>query len=276
MEREGICRNFYLTAMSAALTLNFFKMHKDAVKLLNDFPQMISHVNCMLQENLMTKPVYLAFDIDGTIYDAGNILEEAFAEAVASLVKSGDYGDIKAPSREAITATLGYPLEKICLMLFPEQGEEARSYLSLRWTENLVSLIRQKKGELIAGVEETIPLLYNYGYRMLVASNGAMAYVEAILETYDLKRYFSNPFLYAEGEIRNKTDIVARYLKELDYDKIIMIGDRLTDLDAARMNNIPFIGCAFGHAGGDEIAGEKYIIHDFREMEGVIKMILDE
>lgn len=262
--------------MSAALTLNFFKMHKDAVKLLNDFPQMISHVNCMLQENLMTKPVYLAFDIDGTIYDAGNILEEAFAEAVASLVKSGDYGDIKAPSREAITATLGYPLEKICLMLFPEQGEEARSYLSLRWTENLVSLIRQKKGELIAGVEETIPLLYNYGYRMLVASNGAMAYVEAILETYDLKRYFSNPFLYAEGEIRNKTDIVARYLKELDYDKIIMIGDRLTDLDAARMNNIPFIGCAFGHAGGDEIAGEKYIIHDFREMEGVIKMILDE
>ncbi|HPR36439.1 MAG TPA: hypothetical protein PLT13_02485, partial [Spirochaetota bacterium] len=101
----------------------------------------------------MKKPVYLALDIDGTIYDAGNILEEAFAEAVDSLLKSGDYGDVKAPSREAITATLGYPLEKICLMLFPELGGEARDYLSLRWTENLVSLIRKKKGELISGVE---------------------------------------------------------------------------------------------------------------------------
>lgn len=221
----------------------------------------------------MAKPVYLAFDIDGTIYDAGNILEEAFAEAVDSLLKSGEYGDVKAPSREAITATLGYPLEKICLMLFPELGKGARDYLSLRWTENLVSLIRQKKGELIAGVEETVAKLYNSGYRMLVASNGAMSYVEAILETYDLKKYFSEPFLYAEGDIRNKTDIVERYLKELDYRMIIMIGDRLTDLDAARGNGIPFIGCAFGHAGEEEIAGERFIIHDFREMPGVVEEI---
>jgi len=224
----------------------------------------------------MTKPVYLAFDIDGTIYDAGNILEEAFTEAVESLLKSGNYGDVKAPSREAITATLGYPLEKICLMLFPELGAGARGYLSLRWTENLVSLIRQKKGELITGVEETIPLLYNAGYRMLVASNGAKAYVEAILETYDLKKYFSEPFLYAEGEIRNKTDIVGLYLKDLDFHKIIMIGDRLTDLDAAKINGIPFIGCAFGHAGEEEIAGERYIIHDFMEMMRVVEEITGE
>ncbi len=222
----------------------------------------------------MTKPVYLALDIDGTIYDAGNILEEAFAEAVDSLLKSGEYGNVKAPSREAITATLGYPLEKICLMLFPELGADARDFLSLRWTENLVSLIRQKKGELISGVEETVPLLFNAGYRMLVASNGAQAYVEAILETYDLKKYFSEPFLYAEGDIRNKTDIVGIYLKELDYSQIIMVGDRLTDLDAAKINEIPFIGCAFGHAGEEEIAGERYIIHDFREMGGVVEEIL--
>ncbi len=219
----------------------------------------------------MTKPVFLAFDIDGTIYDAGDILEEAFAEAVNSLLKSGDYGDVKTPSREAITATLGYPLEKICLMLFPELGKAARDYLSERWTVNLVSLIRQKKGKLISGVEETIVELYNSGYRMLVASNGARAYVDAILETYDLKKFFSEPFLYAEGELRNKTDILSKYLMELDFRMIIMIGDRLTDLDAAKINAIPFIGCAFGHAGEDEIAGERYIIHDFREMTGIVK-----
>jgi len=230
----------------------------------------------MIKVEFMTKPVYLAFDIDGTIYDAGNILEEAFAEAVDSLLKSGDYGDVKAPSREAITATLGYPLEKICLMLFPELGKGERDYLSNRWTENLVSLIRQKKGELIRGVEEIVPQLYNSGYRMLVASNGERAYVEAILETYDLKRFFSDPFLYAEGDIRNKTDIVERYLEVLDYRMIIMIGDRLTDLDAAKFNNIPFIGCAFGHAGEEEIAGERYIIHDFRDMERALGDIMRE
>jgi len=220
------------------------------------------------------KKVYLAFDIDGTIYDAGNILEDAFREAVTSCMNEGIAGNVKAPSRAEITATLGYPLEKICLMLFPELNEPARNYLSGRWTGNLVSLIRKNKGELIAGVEETVKQLADMGCGMLVASNGAREYVEAILETYNLKRYFSEPFIYAEGAINNKTLIVSHYLKVLDESKLVMIGDRLTDLEAARLNGVSFIGCAFGHAGADEIAGEKYIVSHFSEIPGVVEQIL--
>lgn len=221
----------------------------------------------------MKNGIYLAFDIDGTIYDAGDILEESFRKGIETFVLSGEDDSIRIPTREEITATLGYPLGEIFMMLFPALEIHKRNELAVLCTVNLVGLIREKKGSLIDGVEETFKEIDSMKYSMLVASNGARAYVEAILETYNLKRYFSEPFIYPEGTIRNKTDIIGKYLELNPGKEHIMIGDRYTDLAAARENGITFIGCAFGHAGTDEIEGEKYIVNSFREIPEVLKKI---
>jgi adenosylhomocysteine nucleosidase len=221
----------------------------------------------------MNNGIFLAFDIDGTIYDAGDILEESFRLGIETFVESGEDSSIHIPTREEITVTLGYPLGEIFMMLFPSLEIHKRNELAVLCTVNLVKMIKEKKGSLIDGVDETIKTLNSMKYNMLVASNGARAYVEAILETYDLKRYFSEPFIYPEGEIKNKTDIIGSYIKLNPQRELVMIGDRYTDLAAARENGIPFIGCAFGHAGADEIEGEKYIVNDFREIPGILEKI---
>ncbi len=231
-----------------------------------------NRVGCVKKKN-----IYLAFDIDGTIYDAGDILEEAFSEGIESYIKKKQHLVLRKPSREEITATLGLPLEEIFLLLFSELDEAARSELAFICTENLVRMIREKKGTLLDGVFETIAELNRKNYKMLVASNGVRAYVEAILETYDLKKFFSKPFVYPEGSIVNKTGVVEHYILVLDdLEQIIMIGDRYTDLEAAVKNSIPFIGCAFGHAGADEIIEEKYIVNSFREIPDIIREIAVE
>lgn len=221
----------------------------------------------------MNSNIFLAFDVDGTIYDAGNILEESFRRGIESYMESGLCGSLHIPTREEITVTLGYPLDEIFMMLYPSMNEQTRNGLAVLCTENLVKMIREKKGNLIDGVEETIKELSSMKYNMLVASNGARDYVEAILETYNLKSFFSEPFIYAEGPIRNKTDIIGMYLVLNRESELIMIGDRYTDLAAARENGVPFIGCAFGHAGLDEIEGEKYIVNRFRDIPDMIKRI---
>ncbi len=217
--------------------------------------------------------IFLAFDIDGTIYDAGDIIEESFRRGIESISEKWKGKHLHVPTREEITVTLGYPLNEISMMLFPYLEEQERNELSLLWTVNLVEMIKEKKGTLIDGVEETIKELNSMNYNMLVASNGARDYVEAILETYDLKRFFSEPFIYSEGVVKNKTDIIDLYLKMNPGRELIMIGDRYTDLAAARENGIPFIGCAFGHAGADEIEGEKYIVNDFRDIPEMLEKI---
>ena len=221
----------------------------------------------------MENGTYLAFDIDGTIYDAGNILEESFRLGIESFIRRGNGGDLHIPTRGEITATLGYPLPEIFKQLFPLIDESRREELSVKWTENLVDRIRAKKGMLIDGVEETIKKLNSMNCNMLVASNGAREYVEAVLETYDLKKFFSEPFIYSEGAVKNKTDIIGCYIKKNPGLILILIGDRSTDLSAAKDNGIPFIGCAFGHAGADEIEDEKYIVNDFREIPEMVKKI---
>lgn len=177
----------------------------------------------------MKNGICLAFDIDGTIYDAGDILEESFRRGIETFINSGEDDSIRIPSREEITATLGYPLGEIFMILFPALEFHKRNELAVLCTVNLVGLIKEKKGNLIDGVAETIKALDSMKYNMLVASNGARAYVEAILETYGLKRYFSEPFIYPEGNIKNKTDIIGRYIELNPGKELIMIGDRYTD-----------------------------------------------
>ena len=222
----------------------------------------------------MTNNIYLAFDIDGTIYDAGDILEESFRDGVLSFIENGFAKSLAIPTRDEIIATLGLTLDDIFTTLFPLLDEDERVKLYHICTDNLVNMIREKKGRLIDGVDETLNKLHAMNFNMLVASNGARDYVEAILETYNIKRFFSEPFIYAEGRIKNKTDIIRRYIKLNPERKLIMIGDRATDLDAAKDNNIPFIGCAFGHAGDDEIKGEKYIVHNFADIINILNGIL--
>jgi phosphoglycolate phosphatase-like HAD superfamily hydrolase len=45
-----------------------------------------------------------------------------------------------------------------------------------------------------------------------------------------------------------------------------MIGDRKSDIEAARDNGIPFIGCAFGHLGSTEIEHERWVARRFDEI----------
>ena len=222
----------------------------------------------------MISNIYLAFDIDGTIYDAGDILEESFREGVLSFIEGGFCKSMNIPARDEIIATLGLTLDDIFLKLFPLLDQDERIRLSVKCTDNLVNMIREKKGKLIDGVDETLKILNSMNYNMLVASNGARDYVEAILEAYNLKRFFSGPFIYAEGKIRNKSEIIRRYMELNPERRLIMIGDRATDLAAAKDNNIPFIGCAFGHAGEDEIKDEKYIVHRFSDITEILKKIL--
>jgi len=225
---------------------------------------------------LKDKNIYLAFDIDGTIFDAGEILLTAIEQGSDKLKNLRPELNISTPTMQQITSTLGYPLPEIFRMLYPELDSEGRRLYAEIWTENLVSLILARKGILIDDAERIIPQLHAEGFTMLVASNGAREYVEAVLAAYNLKKYFSEPFLYAADGYGTKSGIVKEYMKVLEPGTFIMIGDRITDLDAARDNSIPFIGCAFGHAGIEEIGGEKYIVHGLDEVPGMVKRVLEE
>jgi len=215
----------------------------------------------------------IAFDIDGTIFDCGDIVADAFREGARI------FGEIRGlamsnPSRDEIMGVVGIPTEEIFRRLYPEAGSDGRHELMRLCQKALSDMVRGGGGILFEGVKEVFEKLNQDSYRFFAASNGTLEYITAILETHGLMRYFHQPLIVIGGGIRNKSDIVRYYIdKVLDGEPVIMVGDRISDLEAARDNNIPFIACAFGHMGTSEIEGERWIARHFREIPALVKEI---
>ena len=218
--------------------------------------------------------LYLAFDIDGTIYDVGDIVVPSFQEGIGLYIRTTGEHELPVPAREEIVRTLGMPMDEIFLTLFPSLPLEQRRILMDLCTGTLVAGIRAGGGYIFPGVPETLHLLHDRGYHLLVASNGREEYVRAILETWDIDVYFSDTMIFPGDGIQDKTAVIGRYRDILPPGaRLVMIGDRYTDRDAAVANNIPFIGCAFGHAGVDELDGAVRIVHSFGEIPDAVNFI---
>ncbi len=215
----------------------------------------------------------LAFDIDGTIFDCGDIIVEAFQNGIDSFVKKSGR-KIEMPSREKIISVLGIPTELIFQKLFPQLENHEQQIMNDLCMYSLVDLISRGGGYIYDGVYPTIKKLFKEGYRIFAASNGRLQYIQAILKSRGLFDYFTGPIIELDSRIRNKAGIVKHYKENIcGSELLIMIGDRHADMEAAEENAIPFIGCSFGHAGIAEIQGSKWITDDFNKIYYLIKEI---
>ena len=217
---------------------------------------------------------YLAFDIDGTIYDAAPIVVDAFRNGIIRSGEALGRKDILPPEREAIINLLGTPTDEIFDTFFPRLSREERGVVNDACNDSFVDLISCGGGRLMDGAYDVLENLHRGGYVILPASNGRKEYVTTILKSCKIEKFFGAPMHFVEDGIRDKSEILPLYKKRLlPRDILIMIGDREADRIAASINNVPFIGCAFGHAGDNEIRGERWIAFSFSEIPRLVNEI---
>jgi adenosylhomocysteine nucleosidase len=219
---------------------------------------------------------WLAFDMDGTLYDCAEIVAPAFQRGIEKFIAESTL-EIRTPEKSEIVALLGMPTSEIFTTLFENLTVEEYQRVNDLCLFSLVEDVKAKRGILYPGVREIISKLHANGYRLVIASNGRATYLKAILEIYGLRAYFEDNIIVLNDKLVSKDHIVAEYKKELGSgDLMIMIGDRSSDLQAAVVNGLPFVGCAFGHAEHSEIDGQKWLISDIVELPDVVKEIEDQ
>jgi phosphoglycolate phosphatase len=217
---------------------------------------------------------YLAFDIDGTIYDAAPIVVDAFSNGIMRSSVMLGKTDMEPPAKDTILSLVGSPAEEIFSTFFPGLSPEELIIVGNACNDSFIDIISNGGGHLMEGAYEVLRDFHNDGYIILTASNGRREYVESILKTHGLEVFFSSPLYFVEGDITDKRYILPLYKRLLSpNDILIMIGDRESDRAAAYRNNVPFIGCAFGHAGDTEIKGERWIVNSFREIPQAVDEI---
>lgn len=217
--------------------------------------------------------VYIAFDIDGTLYDCSPVVGHAFKQGIDEFLLQYPALNLRKPSTDEIMKLVGIPVDEIFASLFPTLSHELSHKLNDYCTEKLANLVLCQKGVILPGVIETIPVLYNEGYGLLTASNGRKRYVEAVLTAYGLTPYFLQVTALEDNNLPDKTQLLAYYKKTLpDCEILIMAGDRTNDMVAAQENAVPFIACAFGHNDA-EIAHCRWIAHSFYEIPDIVDSI---
>ncbi|WP_168122775.1 HAD family hydrolase [Paenibacillus sp. HB172176] len=219
-----------------------------------------------------TKPLAVIFDMDGTLFETDTLLIEVHRRVFQTLREEGLYMQ-DAPPVEKLLACLGMVLDDLWRKVMPDSTIEARRRADELLLQYELEGLQAGEGMLYAHVRETLEELHVRGVKLFVASNGLEDYVKGVAKFKDIDHLFQG--LYSAGEFAtaSKVDLVARLLRDHGLDNvddkssIWMVGDRSSDVEAGKKNDIQAIGCAYaGYGKASELGGADRQISDFREL----------
>ena len=207
---------------------------------------------------------YLLFDLDGTLTNP----KEGITKSVQYALRH--FGiDIADP--DTLTPYIGPPLIPSFVAfhgLTQEQAQEALQVYRQRFAS--VGLF---ENEILTGVPEMLHALKQKGRFLAVASSKPEAYVIRILEHFDLLQYFDEVVGASMDEKRSaKKDVIEEALRRMGKapgdPSILMIGDRMHDVEGARLCGLDSLGVYTGFAADGELeaAGATYVFHSIRSM----------
>lgn len=220
----------------------------------------------------------VAFDLDGVIYSTEPFLGEAYREAIAAVeaVHPGSFS--RVPSTREILDHVGWPVEVILDRLFPNVAPATRAALNSESLRTICAHVAKKDGQLFAGVHETLQALAAEDFVLTIASNGRRAYVQSVLDAYDLQPFFAELITIQEGEVNDKTAILRAYLARhaVPVTQAAMVGDRASDVEAARNTGTAFIGCDYGHGHRAEIEAAGPTVGRFADLLPLLRSVLPQ
>ncbi|MBE1556793.1 adenosylhomocysteine nucleosidase [Filibacter limicola] len=165
---------------------------------------------------------------------------------------------------------MGVTLQVVWETLLPNHSNEIRTTANEFFQQNLIENINEGNGALYPNAEETLSFLKGNNYSIFIASNGLTAYLNAIVNYYNLDRWVTETFSIQQINSQNKSDLVNTILKKYAIEKGAVIGDRLSDIHAAKTNGLLAIGCNFDFALEEELKQADEIIDDLKQLKAIV------
>ncbi|KXY35343.1 nucleosidase [Bacillus cereus] len=210
----------------------------------------------------------LIFDMDGTLFQTDKILELSLDDTFDHL-RSLQLWDTVTPI-DKYREIMGVPLPKVWEALLPNHSNEVREQTDAYFLERLIENIKSGNGALYPNVKEVFSFIKENNCSIYIASNGLTEYLQAIVSYYGLDQWVTEIFSIEQIHSLNKGDLVKGILKKYDIQEAAVVGDRLSDINAAKDNGLIAIGCNFDFAQEDELAHADLVIDDLMELKGIL------
>lgn len=180
------------------------------------------------------KKSLLIFDFDGTIADTPAVAVQIYNEMSGDLglpeVSRAEFMDYKRRSIRELMKLAGLPWFRL-----PGIIRKARR----GFKKYLLEV------PPVAGIPEVLAALQARGYRMGILTSNSRENVEAFLAHHQLQ-YFE--FIHAPSSLFGKARVLAKIMKRgnLPPEALIMIGDELRDIEAAREVSVDSVAVTWG------------------------------
>lgn len=210
---------------------------------------------------------YILFDLDGTLTDSKPGIIECIAYALEK-------------------ENVPYTNQILDKMIGPPFRVSMHDFLGLEMPEieKLIGIYRgvyeeygYKNCKVFEGVEQMLSALKNAGKVLGVATSKPIKFTQMIMRDFDLGKYFD----YVAGASSDaskeaKSDVIQGALENLgvkDKSKVLMVGDRLYDIEGAHMQGIDCAAVLYGYGSKEEFEEYKaeYIL---AAPDDIVKLVL--
>lgn len=191
----------------------------------------------------------IVFDLDGTLHRT-----DAFAVKLHQIVQN-EFG-YPVQTAEQIRSTFGAPASEYLPFLLPGSDEEIRR----RYSHRIIELENENLylAEAYPGTAEMLRQLRGDGWVTAVCSNSSLRYISSVLKAIRLDDLIDE-IQPLEDSFHSKAESLAHLVERLQPQKALMVGDTVFDLDAARKNSLPSIGCLYGFRPKEMEAADKRV-----------------
>ena len=207
---------------------------------------------------------YVLFDLDGTVSDSSEGIMKSVDLALRSKGKEVPYDTLRSfigPSLRMSFSRYAKDEKERDEMLETYR----KRYKKTGWSENVI----------YDGIAELVRDLKNSGRHVVLASAKPEYFCREILKLFKVDKYFD--FIGGadfEGKRDDKTVLMRYVLDNIGNpapEEVVMIGDRIFDVECAHNNGIKCIGVKYGFAPENELenAGADYIadtVEDLRKL----------
>lgn len=220
----------------------------------------------------MRKLALVILDLDGTLYSSRATTLGAVAHAVADLNARHGLG-MQTPGDGQVLAGVGCTRVEFAKRVFPAlpahyHGEIDR--LVWRWERELITT---GLGSLFPGAREALEELSRDGFRLAMATNAGKPYMDTILDHFDVRRFFDECRCAGDGAPGDKGDLIRAIVSSLGVEasSSVMVGDRRSDVDAAKKAGTLSVGCTWGFGTQDELGAADALVHRFDELPALVR-----
>ena len=215
----------------------------------------------------------VAFDLDGTLFDSSSVSREALIQGFKAFWKElKEDGPI--PDWEEAKVHIGLASYEFFPLALPEshkhQWRLLHKHIGLCEHEHLI----RGRGLTFDGVHNTLSLPKSKGYFLGCLSNASKIYFDSVLDGCKLREYFSKLVYLGENIRLGKSQFLEDWAQELGgLEKLIYVGDRGADVDAAHIGGIKVVAVTYGYGQREELKAADASID---RMEDLIKLVTGE